>query len=802
MKKNKLESKKITEVIPIAEFGKDSILLSDGSIAFGYKIQLPEEGTINQDEYASRIGSLQRTFSVLPLNTVIQNFDVFYYRQYLENKDILNKDFDEKDFFVRKKYEHYHGRPILKQENYIFINFRKKDNKTGANVKQTLLANPPIHYGKPKELISKKEAFESLLENDFPFEPLSGENALNLMYRYINVDFENQPICFNSLCLDKGKLQSGIQYIGVISMDSQAPYVTTFKYNQVGVATSFLKSIYNDSRFPHVVSKSFRIENSKKMIENIISTSQRAMELFFRKSTEREAQRLEDEALRLEETLAASGGALVSNSMHVITWDSQESTLKEKLLSLQKAFTNANIASNIESYSAPNLFIGSAPACGGQLFRGKPMPLETAIAYSCFTSPRKGSKEGIILSDRNGYPLKYNPFNYNLDNQNAFIFGPSGSGKSFTNGKMIKDRFEDGHTLIIIDSGATYRRLFEALGGKFIEYNSEKSLNLNPFLVSKANRKRDQYNIDATKIDFLTAFIGKIWKGDLAKKPMSEAEKSLLAQYIVDYYNQVGKGIPSLRNFTDWLLKTPKKKEERKLFNFTEFEIVLQPFTKGIYKDHFNSENLDYLPQERLICFELGAVKSNPKLYPLLIQVLFDYAFEIVSSKPEAIKFIDVEEGWAMLDDIGEEYIEALFRKGRKTRTSIRLITQDIEEVKNSRIAGALKNNASTFILLYNEKESSRKEAGKWLGLSDHEMQKYASLQRRGGKNPYREILIKEMKKSSVFRVEASPSEYALLTSRPDERDAISRLQLTMPVQDAVTEWVKRRNQKLQTQNL
>ena len=129
--------------------------------------------------------------------------------------------------------------------------------------------------------------------------------------------------------------------------------------------------------------------------------------------------------------------------------------------------------------------------------------------------------------------------------------------------------------------------------------------------------------------------------------------------------------------------------------------LVLEPFTTGIYKGHFNAHEVEHLEDSRLLCFELEAVKNDSKLYPLVVQVLFDYVLQLVATQPKQKKFIDIEEGWTMLDDASERYIEAFFRKGRKTNTASRIITQNVSEVRDSRIAGAMKNNASTFILLY-----------------------------------------------------------------------------------------------------
>ena len=50
----------------------------------------------------------------------------------------------------------------------------------------------------------------------------------------------------------------------------------------------------------------------------------------------------------------------------------------------------------------------------------------------------------------------------------------------------------------------------------------------------------------------------------------------------------------------------------------------------------------------------------------LVVQVLFDYILQLVATQPAQKKFIDIEEGWSMLDDASESYIEAFFRKRQK----------------------------------------------------------------------------------------------------------------------------------------
>ena len=122
----------------------------------------------------------------------------------------------------------------------------------------------------------------------------------------------------------------------------------------------------------------------------------------------------------------------------------------------------------------------------------------------------------------------------------------------------------------------------------------------------------------------------------------------------------------------------------------------------------------------------------------------------------------------------------------------MRIITQNVTEIQQSSIAGAMKNNAATFILLYNDKASVREDIAEFLGMDAFDMEKYASLRRRDSYlDGYREVLIKEMDHSAVWRVSLSLFEHALLTSRPDERLALQALvKKEGNIERAVTTWV------------
>ena len=757
---------KITQKLPVAEVKETGqILLEGGRQARGYRLDLSPEGSMASQAFGVAIEGMHRACKELPIGSIVQTIDVFYDATYHAEPAEVDEAIEKDKFFKYKRLTHFEGRPLLRHHSFLFVILEKGvDNKVFAT-----------------------------FENSFSVEKiqrLDGAQALSLLHQYVNQVFEFPQENFNPVERTLEGIAVSGSVVGIVSMESQSSDVYTCVSSEGLPPEEFLSGLYLNYAAPHTVVKAFRIEDTGKILRRQLRQADLARNLSLRAQDAREAERVQQETLELEDELSAASESIVTLNLHVVCPAKGMTTLKQRLLEVQARLRDRGIRSTIESFRSEEVYFAAAPACAQRMRSGQPMALRTALAYNNFQTFRKGEKKGVLLADRHGYPIRYNPFNTTLDNQNAFIFGASGSGKSFFNGKLLKDRYEDGHRLIVIDSGGTYRHLFEGLGGKYIEYGYDKPLGLNPFTLHDKSFLLE-------KIALLTHFIGKVWKGDLQKNPMSEAERALLGRYIQAYYETKGTETRTLTGFADFLKKSKIKKEEAPLFNKIELLVTLEPFTTGIYGEHFNGKSEENIEENRLICFEIEKIKENAKLYPLVMQVLFDHAFSLVERYPTEKKFIDIEEGWAILDEVGEGYIETLFRKGRKTNTSIRLITQDIEEVKNSRIAGALKNNASTFILLGNTSPQSRNEIGAWLGLSTHDMEKYASLQQVGGRHPWREIFIKEMDVSKVCRIETSPYEHALLTSQPDERNAIAALSKEKgDLEMAVVEWVERRKKK------
>ena len=132
----------------------------------------------------------------------------------------------------------------------------------------------------------------------------------------------------------------------------------------------------------------------------------------------------------------------------------------------------------------------------------------------------------ILLTNRAGAIVKFDPFSPTLTNFNQIISGGSGAGKSFFTNLMIGQLMKEDPQVFIIDIGGSYRKVCENLSGQYIPIGTDSSLRLNPFDLS------DQ-SIDAIdqKIKFMTSLTEIMTKEDeasgIGKLERSEIEHAI-----------------------------------------------------------------------------------------------------------------------------------------------------------------------------------------------------------------------------------------------------------------------------------
>ena len=117
------------------------------------------------------------------------------------------------------------------------------------------------------------------------------------------------------------------------------------------------------------------------------------------------------------------------------------------------------------------------------------------------------------------------------------------------------------------------------------------------------------------------------------------------------------------------------------------------------------------------------------------------------------------------------------------------IITQGVTELKGD-VGETIKTKCDTKIILnHMADEKAIFQVGTALGLTNDEMQKVSSIRVTAD---CREIFIKQGNHSGCYVLEVPPSEHAILTSQPVERNHLNKLkQIYGSLESAVNQWVE-----------
>ena len=94
--------------------------------------------------------------------------------------------------------------------------------------------------------------------------------------------------------------------------------------------------------------------------------------------------------------------------------------------------------------------------------------------------------------------------------------------------RLLPALIEQGHHVIIMDIGNSYKKLCLLVGGDYLEYEHENPLKFNPFNFEK-------YSLE--KKEFLVSLLLFLWKGS-ENKPSRE-EKNVLSKYLDSFFQKL-----------------------------------------------------------------------------------------------------------------------------------------------------------------------------------------------------------------------------------------------------------------------
>lgn len=626
---------------------------------------------------------------MLPDYSIIHKQDWFVKEEY---KPDIQKD--DLSFLSRSFERHFNERPFLNHTCYLFLTKTTKERSRQQSNFNTLCRG----YLVPKE-IRDKEAISRFLEAVGQFESIINDSGFIKLRRLtddeitgtadkagliekhfalsqsdttvlkdIQLNPEGMRIGDNKLCLHTlsdlddlpGKVYTDARYerLSTDRSDCRLSYASP-----VGIMLP-CNHIYNQFLF---------IDDSAETLRQFEKTAKNMQSL----SRYSRSNQINKEWIDLYLNEAHSFGlTAIRTHCNVISWSDDREELRHIKNDVGSQLALMECKPRHNTVDAPTLFWSAIPGNEADFPAEETFYTFTEQAL-CFFSAETCYKSslspfGIKMVDRAGRPIHLDisdlPMKRGIiTNRNKFILGPSGSGKSFFTNHLVRQYYEQGTHVVMVDTGNSYKGLCELIhqktggeDGVYFTYTEEHPISFNPFYT-------DDGVFDIEKKESIKTLILTLWKRD--DEPPTRAEEVALSNAVSLYIEKLKRKEvePSFNTFYEYV-KTEytdvlrQKQVREKDFDIAGFLNVLEPYYRGGEYDYLlNSDKQLDLLQKRFIVFEIDAIKDHPILFPVVTIIIMEVFINKMRRLQGVRKMILIEEAWKAIAKQGmASYIKYL----------------------------------------------------------------------------------------------------------------------------------------------
>jgi conjugation system TraG family ATPase len=374
-------------------------------------------------------------------------------------------------------------------------------------------------------------------------------------------------------------------------------------------------------------------------------------------------------------------------------------------------------------------------------------------------------------------------------NRNKFILGPSGSGKSFFTNHFVRQYYEQGAHILLIDTGNSYEGLSNLIRNKthgedgvYFTYTEDNPISFNPFYT-------DDGVFDVEKKDSIKTLLLTLWKSEDDR--VTKTESGELGSALSMFLNKMAKDsdiVPCFNSFYEFMRDDyraemanrpiPIYKQDFDIDNF--LTTLRQYYHGGRFDFLLNSKaNIDLL-NKRFMVFEIDSIKDNRELFPVATIIIMEALINKMRRLKGVRKVLICEEAWKALSSANmAEYMKYLYKTVRKYFGEAVVVTQEVDDIISSPIVKeTIINNSDCKILLDQRKYMNRfDQIQELLGLTDKEKAQILSINMANNPNRlYKEVWIGlGGTQSAVYATEVSGEEYYCYTTEETEKVEVQR---------------------------
>ena len=807
---NTAKSTTLESKFPLLAVENNCILSKDADITACFEVRLPELFTVASAEYEAIHSAWHKAIKTLPDFTIVHKQDWYIKENYAPD---LAKD--DQSFLAKSYQRHFNERPFLNHYCYLFLTKTSKERMRMQSNFSSLCKGTLI----PKE-IRDKEVIHRFMEAIAQFERIVNDSGFiklkrltedeiigtdgkqGLLEQYLTLSREagtpmqdialggeeirigNKRLCLHTLS-DTDDLP------GTVSADTRFEKLST---DRSDCRLSFAAPVGLLLSCNHIYKQYLFLDNSEANLQKF-EKSARNMHSLARYSR---ANQINKEWIEKYLNEAHSFGlSSIRAHFNIMAWSDDANELKQIKNDSGSALALMECKPRHNTTDVATLYWAGMPGNAGDFPSEESFYTFIEPALCFFTEEtnyhNSPSPFGIKMADRlTGKPIHLDisdlPMKRGIiTNRNKFILGPSGSGKSFFTNHMVRQYYEQGAHVLLVDTGNSYQGLCELIKGKtkgedgvYFTYTEDNPIAFNPFYT-------DDGVFDIEKRESVKTLILTLWKRD--DEPPTRSEEVALSNAVSGYIERIKQDdiFPSFNGFYEYVKGDYRKVLEEKQVREKDFDIanflnVLEPYYKGGEYDYLlNSDKQLDLLSKRFIVFEIDAIKDHKILFPIVTIIIMEVFINKMRRLKGIRKLILIEEAWKAIAKEGmAEYIKYLFKTVRKFFGEAIVVTQEVDDIIQSPIVKeSIINNSDCKILLDQRKYMNKfDDIQAMLGLTDKEKAQVLSINMNNDPSRlYKEVWIGlGGTHSAVYATEVSLEEYLAYTTEETEKLEVMQL--------------------------
>ncbi|WP_321335023.1 TraG family conjugative transposon ATPase [uncultured Bacteroides sp.] len=804
--RNVMKAATIESKFPLLAVEHGCIISKDADITVAFRVDLPELFTVTAVEYEAIHSAWTKAIKVLPDYSVIHKQDWFV-------KETYKPETDKEDMsFLSRSFErHFNERPYLNHSCFLFLTKTTKERMRMQSNFSSLCRGNII----PKE-VNKDTAtrfmeavgqFERIV-NDSGFisltrltsDEITGtESEPGLVEKYFALSLDDTT-CLEDMELGADGLRIGAKKVCLHTIsdveDLPGTVGTDMRYEKLSTdrsdcRLSFAAPVGLLLSYDHVYNQYIFLDDSAENLRKF-EKSARNMQSLSRYSR---GNQINKEWIDKYLNEAHSFGLTsVRAHFNVMAWSEDTEELKHIRNDVGSQLALMECKPRHNTTDAATLYWAAMPGNAGDFPSEETFYtfIEPALCFFTGETNYKSSLSpfGIKMCDRvSGKPLHVDisdlPMKQGITtNRNKFVLGPSGSGKSFFMNHLVRQYWEQGTHVVLVDTGNSYQGLCEMVrrktkgqDGIYFTYTEENPISFNPFYT-------DDYKFDVEKKDSIKTLLLTLWKSEDDK--VSKTESGELGSAVSAYIERIRVDrsiVPSFNTFYEYMLGDYRRElEEREIkvsredFNLDNMLTTLRQYYRGGRFDFLlNSEqNIDLL-NKSFIVFEIDSIKENKELFPVVTIIIMDAFIQKMRRLKGVRKQLIVEEAWKALSSANmAEYLKYMYKTVRKYFGEAIVVTQEVDDIIASPIVKeAIINNSDCKILLDQRKFMNRFDViQSLLGLTDKEKGQILSINMANHPGRfYKEVWFGlGGVQSAVYATEVSGEEYLTYTTEETEK--------------------------------